>query len=146
LHFLSSFLSFFFFWTCSLKHFSITLSWDNLLLKYVGCNSDNKKNNNFVLKECMKWYHKPRGLNEPFKKILSGTKPLMDNEVYFTKNRCKQHVVSELFETDCTIFVEIDGRRLRWGEKRNGVWWGWMSYGFWGFEGVMKVWWMIWVR
>jgi len=33
---------------------------DNLLLKDVGSNSDIN-----VLKECMKWCHKPRNLNDP---------------------------------------------------------------------------------
>jgi len=60
LHFYSSFFSFFFFLICSLEHFSIMFSWDNLLLKDVGCNSDIN-----VVKECMKRCHKPRDLNDP---------------------------------------------------------------------------------
>jgi hypothetical protein len=36
------------------------LSWDNLLLKSVGCDSDTKKNNNFVLKYAWSTSYFPR--------------------------------------------------------------------------------------
>jgi hypothetical protein len=39
-----------------------------IVLKVVGCNSNTNKNNDFVLKERMKWYHKSRDLNERKKK------------------------------------------------------------------------------
>ena len=50
MHFFSSSLIFFLLNT-HLSIISIMLSWDNLLLKSVGCDSDTKKNNDFVLKD-----------------------------------------------------------------------------------------------